>query len=39
MGVYAFLITPYAKKKFDEAEYIEFLNEIGLRFRKLGWIC
>ncbi len=38
MGVYAFLITPYAKIRFDEEEYIEFLNEIGLRFRRLGWI-
>ncbi len=39
MGVYAFLIAPYAKKRFDEAEYIHFLNDIGLRFRRLSWFC
>lgn len=39
MAVYAFLIAPYAKKRFNESEYIEFLNDIGLRFRRLGWLC
>jgi len=39
MAVYALLITPYAKKRFDEVEYIEFLNDIGLRFRRIGWFC
>ncbi len=33
------ILVPYSKSKYDRDEYIEFLNDIGMRFRWLGWIC
>jgi|TARA_B100000959_G_C14944651_1_gene609330 uncharacterized membrane protein len=39
MLFFVFILVPYAKKRYDKDEYITFLNDIGMKFRWLGWIC
>ncbi|RZD51662.1 MAG: hypothetical protein CXT66_00995 [Methanobacteriota archaeon] len=33
------ILVPYSKKKYSREEYLIFLNDVGLRFRWLGWAC
>jgi len=39
MLFFVFILVPYSKNRYDREEYIEFLNDIGLKFRWLGWTC
>lgn len=39
MLFFVFVLVPYAKRNMERNEYVLFLNDIGIKFRKLGWIC
>lgn len=39
MLFFAIVLVPYFKNQYTRHEYIVFLNDIGAKFRWLGWIC
>lgn len=39
MLFFVFILVPYGKKHMEREEYVTFLNDIGMKYRKLGWVC